>query len=630
MDRTSALFFLTICFLIYTNVALSQDKETEWNIKLYPISTASDAVIEMRKDFIKIEFVGYNKDQRSMYNTQVEFFLPDVVDYYPQAKYIVVPTVDVILSDHYVRWDNIEQHIVGLAKKGALSCNEGWWCIVNIWGVKPGTGGVTAKLSWEDETGNKYSRVYPLKTVTVIGKEQLPISIEPSRKLEVKVEENLGPKVRIVIFDKSQERVTFYLDADDREMDNINGYQWKIDEQDFSDWMNEYVITVDLMPGEHTILARAKDDKGNEGEISEKKVEIEKSKEIEIEENQGPIVKVSKTSYPYPDNPFIIRFELSAADKEDDEISGFRWNIDEQEWSGWGDGIIITDTLTLGKHLLSTQAKDDKGNEGEVREWEFEMDNGQGPIVTIDKLSYLNPNFPSQGIKFQLNAEDKESDKIAGFSWRLDEQPWSDWKDRDVTIKDLAAGRHIIYAKAKDDKSNESEVIQREFIIGKSGLYTGFNLGRGKTATLGAGIKGAYEAGWEYEAYGEYNFPSQLSVSISLGFQKYNAKQNDNGHFKLFPMYVSVKFPLFKVSSRFRLNPFLSAGLNLYRFAGLKDYNDTTTYGIEMGMITEYDINPSLNSSGKANLTLQAGVNYTYSNFPLTFTSLIFGVKSRL
>ena len=632
MDKISVFFI--ICFFIYINVALPQEQETEWNIKLYSVSTHSESTVEIHGNFIKVEFVGYNNDQRGMYNPQVEIFLPNVADYYPEAKYVVVPTVDVIREDYYVRWDNIEQHIVGLLKEGVLSYHEGWWCIVNVWGVKPGTGEVTVKLSWEDEEGNKCSREYLLKTITVTGQdqEQPPTpSKQPQARQPQEPEVNLGPKVKIVIFDKSPERVTFYIDADDREGDEIAGYHWKIDEQDFSDWMGEYVITVDLSPGEHTIFAQAKDDKNNEGEVAEKKFEIEEPKEVEIEENQepivnqGPIVMVGKTSYFYPDNPSIIRFELIAEDKEGDGIGGYRWKIDEQGWSGWGDGIIITDSLILGKHILRAQAKDDKGNEGEVGGWEFEMNNGRGPIVTIGKLSYLNYNTSFQGIKFQLSAEDEEGDGIAGFSWHIDEQPWSDWGDGNVTIKDLAPGRHTIYAKAKDDTGNEGEVVQKEFMIGNSGPHTGLNLVRGKAAPL------EYEVGWGYEVYGEYNFSSQLSLGVSLGFHKYNAKQSNNGHFKMFPMYANVAFPLFRTSnSRLQLTPFLGAGLNLYRFADSKDYNDTTTYGIEMGIIMEYALNPPLTSTNKANFTLQTGVNYTYSNFPSTFTSIIFGVKSRL
>ena len=640
MDRIVAflgLCFTVLCFFIQANVALPQAQQGQWNITLYPISNPSESTIEIGKDDIKIEFAGYNNDRRGMYNTQVEIFLPDVVDYYPKAKYVVDPPVGATQKEHYVKWENVEQYVTGLSKGDALPYHNPWWSIVHVWGVKPGIGKVTAKLSWEDKAGNKYSREYLLRTITVIGED-----IGGKEDVTRKKERNQGPKVKIIIFDKSPGRVKFYIDADDREGDEITGYRWGIDdERDLSDWMDENVITIDgLASGKHTIFSQAKDDKGNEGEIAEKRVKIE---EVKIVENHGPRVYISEPSHPFRESLSIVRFELSAEDSEGDEIDGFRWYIDKKPWSGWGDGIFTTDRLTSGKHKIYAQAKDDKGNIGEVEKKEFEI-KSQGPIVTIDGPSYPNPSNLST-VKFHLNAEDKEGDMIVGYRWRIDREPWEEkyfidylrevrdsirWPKFDILIEDLTPGDHVLDVQALDDKGNEGEVARKEFIIGQLGPYTGLNFVRGEIATWGADLGDVYGIGWGYEIYGEYYFSSKLALGVSGGFQKYDAKQKDKGYFKIVPLYVRVAYPLFKTSSRrFQLKPFLGAGLNIYRFAGSTDYHDTTAYGVETGLIMEYAI-ISPTSPNNVSFILQGGVNYTHSDFQSTFTPIMLGVKCRL
>ena len=492
------LWFYLFCtielyFICFANAALSQAQQGEWNIKLYPVSNPSESTIAIG-EVIKIEFAGYNKDRRGMYNTQVEIFLPDVVDYYPKVKYVVNPTTSVTRNDHYVKWDNLEQHVVGLSKGDALSYYDLWWCIVHVWGVKRGTGKVTAKLSWEDKAGNKYSREYLLKTVAVkpwqialqslshrssgtlkVG-EQLEVhyvgyndkpqarvmynttiemyfpdevlpyegkvthgrqtvipapvkrrqnyikwanlgegqgiprwngwwclvqaqSVKPTppdkpvqiyavmrwedkngkqyqrkhilKDVIVAAHQNQGPNVEFITILKSPGGARFLVDARDPEKDSIGGYRFRIDEQPWSDWMYEGLMAIDgLAAGKHTIFAQAKDDKGNEGEIAKKEFKIE---EVKIVENHGPRVNISGPSYPFSNSLFIVRFELSAMDPEGDGIVGFHWKIDERPWSGWGDGIVITDSLIPGKHIIFAQAKDDKGKVGEISKKHFKI-----------------------------------------------------------------------------------------------------------------------------------------------------------------------------------------------------------------------------------------------------------------
>ena len=566
---------------------------------------------------IELTFCAVNDERdRQMYNTTIKLFLPPIIKPYDAYLFdgfrvtIVPPTT--VRRDDYIKWEHIEQYDLELSLGDGIPYHKGWWCTVHAHGVKPGTGEVTAKLSWEDKEDNKYSRVFLLKTVTVIGKEEPSI---PSRP-------NQGPKVKVIIFDKSPGKVKFYMDADDREGDEIAGCRWKIDGQGWSDWMDESVITVDgLAAGKHTIFAQAKDDKRNEGKIAKKKEKIEGK-----EKNYGPSVIIPKL------DPFPKSFQLQATDPEGDEITSYRWRIDERPRTSWGDGIVTTEHLPLipGEHTFYAQAKDDKGNMGKEEEQKFEIKKKQGPNVTIDG-PHPNPDDPYT-VRFRLIRKYGEGDEIAGYyyRWSFDKQPLSGWGDGTIITERLTPGKYTIYAQAKDDKGNEGEVAQKEFVIGQLGANTGINLVRGEIAPWGSDIGHLYGIGWGYEVYGEYRFHSRFSFGASLGFQQYDAKQKDKGYFKIVPLYVRVAYHLFKrPDRRFQLKPFLGVGLNLYRFAGLTDYDDTTAYGIETGLIMEYALN-SPTSPNKASFVLQSGVNYTHSDFQSTFTPIMLGMKFRL
>ena len=641
----STRYYFSCVFLLFATLsvrAIAQDWQFLLSHRSYSAEITAKAG-DTPQHAIELTFSADNDERnRQMYNTTVEFFLPPLIKPYDAYSFdgfrlTISPPTPTVRRDDYIKWEHVEQYDEDLSLGAGIPYRRGWWCTVHAHGVKPGTGKVTAKLSWEDKAGNKYSREYLLKTITVTGEETPPTVTE----------RNQGPKVKFTRWDKSPGKVDFYIDADDRENDTIAGYRWNIDEQgwsdwqNWSDWMDGNIIKIDgLAAGKHTIFAQAKDDKGNEGEIAKKKFKIE---EVKIVENQGPSVNISEPSHPFRESLSIVRFELSAEDPEGDEIDGFRWYIDKKPWSGWGDGIVTTDRLTSGTYTIYAQAKDDKGNIGEVEKKEFEI-KSQGPIVTIDGPSYPNPSNLST-VKFHLNAEDKEGDMIVGYRWRIDREPWEEkyflnylrevrdsirWPKFDILIENLIPGDHALYVQALDSEGNEGEVARKEFRIGKLGSHIGFNLVRGEIAPWGADLGKVYGIGWGYEVYGEYCFSSQFSLGVSLGFQKYDAKLKDKGYFKIVPLYVRVAYPLFKTSNRrFQLKPFLGAGLNIYRFAGSTDYDDTTAYGVETGLIMEYALN-SPTSPNNVSFILQGGINYTHSDFQSTFTSIMLGVKCRL
>ena len=435
------------CGVFCLFIAFSAHATTDdWQFILSPRSYPTEIEMEAgntSRDAVELTFSAVNDEKELMYKTTVEFSLPSIIKPYDAYSFdgslLTISPLPTVRRNDYIKWEHVEQHNVDLSLGDGIPYHKGWWCTVRAHGVKPGTGKVTAKLSWEDKAGKKYSREFTLKTITVTG-------------------ENQGPKVKIIILDKAPGKVKFYIDADDGEGDTIAGHRWKIDEGDWSDWLDKGDITTDgLSAGEHAIFAQAKDDKGNEGEIAERKVEIT--------ENQGPKVEIII----FDKAPGKIKFYIDADDREGDAIAKYQWKIDDkQDWSGWMDeGIITTDGLSAGEHTIFAQAKDDKGNEGEIAEENVEITENQEPIVKISEPSYPYLNNPSTVI-FYLSAEDKEGDAIDGYRWKVDDQQWSDWGSEIVIIDSLAVGKHILTVQAKDDKESISQEKTKRFEIAKN------------------------------------------------------------------------------------------------------------------------------------------------------------------